>query len=84
MDQPNGEAPKISEEQAKKIEKEMNQLLSLTLTKREWIIIFNIMNSMDYKLGDARELLKTTDKIQSIIAVETNIKRPVIVNKGAN
>jgi hypothetical protein len=48
---------------------------TLTFTQREWIMIFNIITSLQYKLGDSELLLPIMHKIESVCAVETNIPK---------
>lgn len=46
---------------------------SLTFTQQEWIVIYNVLTGISYKLGDSRVVLPIIDKIQGVCAVDTNI-----------
>lgn len=55
-------------------EKILNQEESITLKRRQWIVIFNILVSQQYRLGDAKIVNDIVDKLQSIVAVDSNIE----------
>lgn len=54
----------------------LNKEISITLARRQWIVIFNILVSQAYKLGDAKIVNEIVDKLQPEVAVDTNIKSP--------
>lgn len=54
----------------------MNDEVSLTFTRRQWIFLFNVLVSGSYKFGVAAFLKDIVDKIEPIAAVATNIDRP--------
>lgn len=51
----------------------MEKVYSVALKQKEWVVIYNIMASGSYKLGDAKVINPILDTIYSIAAVDTNI-----------
>ncbi len=75
MENPNQPPQKPpTEKELRKMEEDMSKRYTLVFTKRELIILFNVLNAPDYKLGDAKVILPVADKIQALIAVDSNIK----------
>lgn len=75
MENPNRPPQKPpTEKELRKLEEDMNKRYTLVFTKRELLILFNVLNTPDYKLGDAKAILPVADKIQAIIAVDSNMK----------
>ena len=54
-------------------EKILNQEVSITLKRRQWIIISNVLVSQNYRLGDAKFVLEIVDALQPHVAVDSNI-----------
>lgn len=54
-------------------EKILNQEVSITLKRRQWIILNNILVSLQYKLGDAKHILPIADELFKVSAVDSNI-----------
>lgn len=76
----NGEEKLTSEEQ-KKLDGILDELCTLTLKRREWIVVFNVLVSLSYKLGDAPIVQKIVDTVKPVATVDTNIKKEkVIIN----
>lgn len=69
----NGKNYVPSPEEQEKINNRLNQLHNLTLKQREWIVIYNILVSLQYKLGDAKIVNDICDKIQPIVAIDSSI-----------
>lgn len=55
----------------------LNAPISITLMRRQWIVLYNIVVSQPYKLGDARIVNEIVDKLQPEVAVDTNISKNV-------
>lgn len=54
-------------------EASLNEEHQMTFTKKELLIIFNLMTRMDFKYGDFMNIKPIVDKIEPIVAVETNV-----------
>lgn len=65
-----------ADKQAKKEFEDLQKVFSLKFTKQELIGIFNVLLSREYKLGDGALLYPVVKRIESIIAVATNIPQP--------
>lgn len=65
----------MSESKQKEIsEKVLNQNVSITLTRRQWVVLNNILVTLQYKLGDAKFILPIADEIMKVAAVDSNIE----------
>ena len=82
MEKPNSQLPKVDPKELKKLEEGMAKKFTLTFTKREVIVLFNVINQIDIHLGDARILLPIAEKLNSVAAIATNIPQPNVVNTG--
>lgn len=51
-----------------------DQLISISMTRREWTVLWNIIVGQSYKFGIAVFLKTIVDKIEPHVAVETNIE----------
>lgn len=75
---------KLTPEQKDKLNTRLNQEYSITLKQRQWIVIYNILVSQQYRLGDARIVNEICDEIQKVAAIDTNIpleeKEGVVLN----
>ena len=54
-------------------EESLKEEHQVTFTKKELLIIFNLMTRMDFKYGDFVNIQPIVAKIEPIVAVETNI-----------
>lgn len=71
----NGEEKKLSPAQQKKLDRILDQICPISLARRQWIVVYNILVSQNYRLGDARIVNEICDKLQPIVAVDTNIEK---------
>jgi hypothetical protein len=56
---------------------------SLDFTKREWLIIFNVLSRQEYRLGDALLVMPIVDKIAPIVT-EIKEEMPNMPNPDIN
>ena len=54
--------------------KDLNKEYTVSLTKQELIIIFNVLIANQYRVGDAVLLYPAIKKIEAIVAIDTNIQ----------
>ena len=47
----------------------LDQLIGVTLTRRQWTVIYNVLTNVKYGLGDARWVLEICDKIEPNVAM---------------
>ncbi len=76
-------ADKLTSQQKKDLERRLEDLTTeytLKFTKQELIIIFNILVQTQWKIGDAHLMWDAVQRIQAIVAVDSNI--PKVVTKG--
>lgn len=62
-------------EKQKELDWILNEEVNPKLLRRELIVIYNILSSLQYKLGDAKVVLQILDKLQPHVAVDTNITK---------
>lgn len=67
--------PKPSPEQQKAFDEAMNAEHTLTFKKKELIVIFNILTKIDMKYGDSLIISPIVQKLEPIVAVDTNITK---------
>lgn len=72
---PNNKPP--SEEEQKVFEAALNEVHNVSFKKRELIAIFNILTKIDMKYGDSLVIVPIVQKLESIVAVESNITKRV-------
>lgn len=56
-------------------EKLLNEEVSLTLKRRQWLVVHNVLVSLKYGLGDAKIINQIVDQLQPIAAIDSNIER---------
>lgn len=54
-------------------EKLLEQDVSVTLKRRQWVVLNNILVAIQYKIGDAKIVLPIVDEIMKVAAVDSNI-----------
>lgn len=57
---------------------------TVTFTTRDLIVIFNILIGGSYKLGDAVLVKSIVDKLQPLVAVDTNVKEVITEDKNGS
>ena len=60
----------------KQVEKQIADLkkqYTLSFTKHELIVMFNVLVSKEYRLGDAQVIFPAVRKIEALVAVDSNI-----------
>lgn len=62
-----------SEEEKKAFEAAMNEEHTLVFKKKELVVIFNILTKIDMKYGDSLIIAPIVQKLEKIVAVESNI-----------
>lgn len=60
-----------------------NKLIKITLTKRQWTVLFNLIVGQSYKFGIAIFLKDIVDAIEPHVLVDTNIPQPPVEENNA-
>lgn len=66
-----------TEEEKKVFEAAMDEEHTISLKKKELIVIFNILCKIDMKYGDSLIIAPIVQKLEPIVAVESNITERV-------
>lgn len=53
-----------------------DQLISLTMTRQQWTVVFNLIVGGSYKYGVIHFLKPIVDIIEPVVVVDTNIEEP--------
>lgn len=76
----NSEDKKLDEKAKARLERELNNEYTLKLKKRDWLVIYNILTSLSYKLGDARIVNSIVERVQAIAALDARTADKVLTN----